>query len=69
MDRYYYNVPVLSIHEEKGTNNFSANPTLELLFAKNARTQIVQKNASSFAHQASNNKQQKQNRCAFDQPW
>jgi hypothetical protein len=37
MDRSYSNVPVLFIHEEKGTSNISPNPTLELLFAKNAR--------------------------------
>jgi hypothetical protein len=43
MDWSYSNGPVLSIHEEKGTSNFSPNPTLKLLFAKNARAQIVKK--------------------------
>jgi hypothetical protein len=55
MDWSYSNVPVLYIHEEKGTSNFSPNPTLELLFAKNARADRS-KNASSLAHRASNNK-------------
>jgi hypothetical protein len=46
---------VLYIHEEKSPPNFSPNPTLELLFAKNAcvnRSKI----ASSLADRASNNK-------------
>jgi hypothetical protein len=55
MDWSYSNVPVLYIHEEKGTSNFSPNPTLELLFAKKARAKHS-KNASSLAHRASNNK-------------
>jgi hypothetical protein len=55
MDWSYSNVPVLHIHEEKGTSNFSPNPTLELFFAKNARTDRS-KNASSRAHGALSNK-------------
>jgi hypothetical protein len=57
MDWSYSNFPVLSMHRnvEKGKSNFSPNPTLELLFAKKARTNRS-KNASSLAHQASNNK-------------
>jgi hypothetical protein len=46
---------VLYIHEEKGAPNFSPNPTLELLFAKNARANRS-KNDSSLANQASKNK-------------
>jgi hypothetical protein len=47
---------VLCIHEEKLPPNFSPNPTLELLFAKNARANHS-KNASSLADRAlSNNK-------------
>jgi hypothetical protein len=55
MDWSYYNVPVLCIHKEKGTSNFSPNPTLELLFAKNARANCS-KNASALADRASKNK-------------
>jgi hypothetical protein len=39
----------------KGTSNFSPNPMLELLFAKNARANCS-KNTSSLAHRASNNR-------------
>jgi hypothetical protein len=46
---------VLYIHEEKLPPNFSPNPTLELLFAKNTRANRS-KNASSLADRASNNK-------------
>jgi hypothetical protein len=46
---------VLFIHGEKLPPNFSPNPTLELLFAKNARANSS-KNASSLADQASHNK-------------
>jgi hypothetical protein len=49
------NLLVLSIHEEKGAPNFSPNPTLELLFAKNALANRS-KNASSLTNRASNNK-------------
>jgi hypothetical protein len=49
------NFLVLYIHEEKLPPNFSANPTLELLFAKNACANRS-KNASSLADRASNNK-------------
>jgi hypothetical protein len=55
MDWSYSNFQVVYIHEEKVTRNFSAKPTLELLFAKNARANSS-KNASSLAHRASNNK-------------
>jgi hypothetical protein len=55
MDWSYYNVPVLYIHEEKGTSNFSPNPTLELLFPQNVSADRF-KNASSLVHRASNNK-------------
>jgi hypothetical protein len=48
-------LPVLSIHVEKTPPDFSPNPTLELLFAKNARANRS-KNASSLADRASNNK-------------
>jgi hypothetical protein len=37
MDWSYSNVPFLSILSEKGKSNFSPDPTLELLFATNAR--------------------------------
>jgi hypothetical protein len=50
--------PILTfscIHEEKGTSNFSPNPTMELLFAKDASANRS-KNASSLAHRASNSK-------------
>jgi hypothetical protein len=40
---------VLYIHEEKSPPDFSSNPTLELLFAKNARANRS-KNASSLAY-------------------
>jgi hypothetical protein len=43
------------IYEEKAAPDFSPNPTLELLFAKNARANCS-KNASSLAARASNNK-------------
>jgi hypothetical protein len=46
---------VLFIHEEKSPPDFSPNPTLELLFAKNARANRS-KNASSLADRASYNK-------------
>jgi hypothetical protein len=46
---------VSSIHEEKGAPNLSPNRRLELLFAKNVRTNRS-KNASSLADGASNNK-------------
>jgi hypothetical protein len=46
---------VLYINEEKLPPDFSPNPTLELLFAKNARGNHS-KNASSLADRASNNK-------------
>jgi hypothetical protein len=46
---------VLYIHEEKSPPDFSPNPTLELLFAKNARANRS-KNASSLADRASYNK-------------
>jgi hypothetical protein len=46
---------VLYIHEDKSPPNFSPNPTLELLFAKNARANRS-KNASSLANRASYNK-------------
>jgi hypothetical protein len=42
-------------HEEKGAPDFSPNPTLQLLFAKNMRANCS-KNASSLANQASKNK-------------
>jgi hypothetical protein len=57
---------VLSIHVEKRSPNNSANSTLELLFAKTLRTNRSAI-ASSLAHHAI--KQQKQNHCAFNQPW
>jgi hypothetical protein len=41
-------------HEEKSPPDFSPNPRLELLFAKNARANRS-KNASSLADRASNN--------------
>jgi hypothetical protein len=43
------------IHEERGAPNFSLNPTLKLLFAKNARANRS-KNASSLTDRASNHK-------------
>jgi hypothetical protein len=43
---------VLYIHEEKLPPDFSSNPTLELLFAKNASANRS-KNASSLADRAS----------------
>jgi hypothetical protein len=46
---------VLHIHEEKLPPNFSPNPMLELLSAKNARANRS-KNASSLADRASNKK-------------
>jgi hypothetical protein len=46
---------VLYIHEEKSPPNFSPNPTLEILFAKNARANRS-KNSSSLADRASDNK-------------
>jgi hypothetical protein len=46
---------VLYIYEEKLPPDFSPNPTLKLLFAKNAR-ENRSKNASSLADRASNNK-------------
>jgi hypothetical protein len=46
---------VLFIHEEKSPPDFSPNPTLELLFAKNARANRS-KNASSLADRVSYNK-------------
>jgi hypothetical protein len=46
---------VSSIHEEKSPPDFSPNPTLELLFAKNACANRS-KNASSLPDRASNNK-------------
>jgi hypothetical protein len=46
---------VLFIHVEKLPPNFSPNPMLELLFAKNARANLS-KNASSLAHRALHNK-------------
>jgi hypothetical protein len=46
---------VLSIHAEERPPHFSPNTTLELLLAKNTRANRS-KNASSLAHQASNNK-------------
>jgi hypothetical protein len=46
---------LLYVHEEKGAPDFSSNPTLELLFAKNARANHS-KNASSLSDRASNNK-------------
>jgi hypothetical protein len=49
------NLLVLYIHEENLLPNFSPNPTLELLFAKNARANRS-KNASSLADRASYNK-------------
>jgi hypothetical protein len=45
---------VLYIHEEKSPPDFSQNPTLELLFAKNARKSFQK--ASSLADRASYNK-------------
>jgi hypothetical protein len=55
MDWSYSNFQVLFIHEEKGTSNFSPNPTLGLLFTKNTRTNRS-KNACLLAYPASNNK-------------
>jgi hypothetical protein len=49
------NLLVLFIHEEKLPPDFSPNPTLELLFAKNACANRS-KNASSVADRASHNK-------------
>jgi hypothetical protein len=46
---------VLYNHIEKPPPNFSLNPTMELLFAKNACANRS-KNASSLANRASNNK-------------
>jgi hypothetical protein len=46
---------VLYIHEEKLPPDFSPNPTLELLFAKNASANRS-KNASSLADRSSYNK-------------
>jgi hypothetical protein len=49
------NLLVIYIHEEKLPPNFSPNPTLDLLFPKNACANRS-KNASSLADRALNNK-------------
>jgi hypothetical protein len=59
------NLLVLYTHEEKLPPDFSPNPTLELLFAKNACKSFQKR----FLTRRSSVIQQKQNRCASDRPW
>jgi hypothetical protein len=55
MDWSYSNVPVLYIHEEKGYKQYFSNSNVGSPFRQKCERRLF-KNASSLAHQASNNK-------------
>jgi hypothetical protein len=68
MDPSYFNFPILSIHGEKGTGNFSPNLMLELLFTKTIVRNLIKNlaNNSTTRPKLDNNlKQQCSNTPAF----
>jgi hypothetical protein len=67
---YYANSDLLvfSLHVEKQSPRNSPNPTLELLFANQIARKSI-KRLLFLASSASDTKQQKRNRGAFNRPW